>query len=300
MNYFIHKNGNRRYKLLVLGCEGFHIVKEHSDSKNKYTEDDIINMLQFLVDNIFNVFGGKVFQQRVGIPNTNCAPLLADIFLYSYEAKFIHSLLSTGKKKLASQFKFTYRYIDDVLSINNPDFENYLGQMYPAELEIKDTTESNTSASYLDLLLSIGRDCQMRTSFTTISTSISRTVRSWVAIFHHRQPMAFLSRNSYGMPGLAPLIIVLLQGRRDFHISSSDRDMSGNIWNRPSGSFMADIRISSNIMRSSSPKFYMTFLDMTIYSHTLNWYDITPIWYLLPNLTLLPILTLSPNFGRFP
>ena len=32
------------------------------------------------------------------------------------------------------------------------------------ELEIKDTTESNTSASYLDLLLSIGRDGQLRTS----------------------------------------------------------------------------------------------------------------------------------------
>ena len=130
-------------------------------------------MLEILVDNIFVVFGGKVFQQVVGIPmGTNCAPLLADIFLYS---EFKQSLLSTGKKKLVyplvlsrfclvSQFNFTYRYIDDVLSINSPDFENYLGQMYPAELEIKDTTESNTSASYLDLLLSIGRDGQLRTS----------------------------------------------------------------------------------------------------------------------------------------
>ena len=36
--------------------------------------------------------------------------------------------------------------------------------MYPVELEIKDTTESNTSASYLDLLLSIGRDGQLHTS----------------------------------------------------------------------------------------------------------------------------------------
>ena len=95
---------------------------------------------------------------------TNCAPLLADIFLYSYEAEFIQSLLSTGRKQLASRFNFTYRYIDDVLSINNPEFENYLGQMYPVELEIKDTTESNTSASYLDLLLSIGRDGQFHTS----------------------------------------------------------------------------------------------------------------------------------------
>ena len=83
-NSFIHKNGNRRYKFLVLGREGPYFVKEHSDSKNKYTEDDIVNMLEFLVDNIFVVFGGKVFQQIVGIPmGANCAPLLADIFLYS-------------------------------------------------------------------------------------------------------------------------------------------------------------------------------------------------------------------------
>ena len=78
---------------------------------------------------------GVVIRRYIGIPmGTNCAPLLADMFLYSYEAEFIQSLLSTGKKKIASQFNFTYRYIDDVLSINNPDFENYLGQMYPAEL----------------------------------------------------------------------------------------------------------------------------------------------------------------------
>ena len=94
---------------------------------------------------------------------TNCYPLLADIFLYSYKVEFIQSLLSTRKKQLASRSNFTYRYIDDVLSINNQEFKNYLGQMYPAELGIKDTTESITSA-YLDLLLSIGRDGQLHTS----------------------------------------------------------------------------------------------------------------------------------------
>ena len=67
----------------------------------------------------------------------------------------------TGKKKVASQFNFTYRYIIDVLSINNPDFENFLGRCIPAELEIKDTTDSNTPASFLDLLLSIGRDTSL-------------------------------------------------------------------------------------------------------------------------------------------
>jgi len=44
-------------------------------------------MLEFLIDNIFVIFGGRVFQQTVGIPmGTNCAPLLADLFPYSYEA----------------------------------------------------------------------------------------------------------------------------------------------------------------------------------------------------------------------
>ena len=67
--------------------------------------------------------------------------------------------IATWKKRICY---FTYRNIDDVLSINKPDFENYLGQLYPAELEIKDTAESITPASYLDLLLSIGRDRQLR------------------------------------------------------------------------------------------------------------------------------------------
>ena len=228
---FIHKNGNQRYTYLVLGREGPYFVREHSDSKSKCTEEDIIRMLEFLVDKTFVVFAWKVFQHIIGIPmGTNCAPLLADIhvFLYSYEAEFIQSLLSTGRKWLASQFNFTYRYIDDVLSINNPDFENYLGQMYPPEFEIKDTTESNTSASYLVLLLSIGRDGQLRTSFTTSVTiliSILQTFRSWAAIFHLRPPMAFLSHNSSDTPGLAPLMNVLFWGRCDFPIRGCDRDM---------------------------------------------------------------------------
>ena len=72
----------------------------------KLSEDDIIKMLEFLVDNILVIFAGKVFQQTVGIQmGTICAPLLADIFLDSYEADFIQSLLSTGKKHLASHLQ---------------------------------------------------------------------------------------------------------------------------------------------------------------------------------------------------
>ncbi|KAK3100125.1 hypothetical protein FSP39_015107, partial [Pinctada imbricata] len=89
--------------------------------------------------------------------------LLADIFLYSYDAEFIQSLVSEGKRYLASDFNFTYRYIDDVLSLNNPKFADYLSSIYPSELEVKETTETNNSASYLDIMLSYDTDGHMNT-----------------------------------------------------------------------------------------------------------------------------------------
>ena len=58
-------------------------------------------------------------------------------FVCSCVAEFIQSLLLAGRKRLASQFKFIHEYIDDVLSINNQDFENDLGQMYPLRLRSK-------------------------------------------------------------------------------------------------------------------------------------------------------------------
>ena len=59
--------------------------------------------------------GGRNFQQTVAIPmGTNCAPLLADLFLYSYEADCIQGPLQKSEKKLARPFNCTLRYIDDV------------------------------------------------------------------------------------------------------------------------------------------------------------------------------------------
>jgi len=75
-------------------------------------------MLEVLIDIIFVIFGGSVFQQTAGIPmSITCVPLLAKLFLYSYEADFIQGLLKKSEKKLARSFNFTFRYIDDVLSL---------------------------------------------------------------------------------------------------------------------------------------------------------------------------------------
>jgi hypothetical protein len=58
--------------------------------RNKYSEVEIIQMLEFLIDNIFVVVDERVFQHFVGISmGTNCAPMLADFFSYSCEAEFM-------------------------------------------------------------------------------------------------------------------------------------------------------------------------------------------------------------------
>jgi hypothetical protein len=50
-----------------------------------------------------------------------------------------------------------FRYIDDVLSLNDYRFGDFVDRIYPIELEIKDTTDTDRSASYLDLHLEITR-----------------------------------------------------------------------------------------------------------------------------------------------
>jgi hypothetical protein len=111
-------------------------------------------MLEFLIDNIFVSFGGILFQQVVGLSmGANCAPLLADLFLYSYESEFHQKLVKDKKIHAARVFNFTYRHIDDVLSINNSRFAEFLPLIYPPELEFKETTDTASSASFLDLYL---------------------------------------------------------------------------------------------------------------------------------------------------
>ena len=100
--------------------------------------------------------------------------------------------------------------------------------MYPAELEIKDTTESNTSASSLDFLLSIESDGQVRTFLYDKRDDFKFHITNFPfpsSNIPSSTAYGVLSHSSYGMQGLAPLMNVLLLGRCDFYLSSSDRDM---------------------------------------------------------------------------
>ena len=118
--------------------------------------DDFDFALTFLLDNIFIRFGTKLYRQVVGIPmGTNCAPLVADLFLFCYERDFMMSLSDDKQADVIDAFNTTSRYLDDILNINNVYFENMVSQIYPSELQLNKANASDTEAAFLDLHLSI-------------------------------------------------------------------------------------------------------------------------------------------------
>ena len=87
---------------------------------------------------------------------TNCAPLVADLFLYCYERDFMDSLNHDNQADVIEAFNSTSRYLDDLLNIDNPYFKGMVNQIYPSELQLNKANISDTEAPFLDLHLSYG------------------------------------------------------------------------------------------------------------------------------------------------
>ena len=114
-------------------------------------------MINWLIDNTYITIGGSVFKQAIGIPmGTDCAPYLANLFLYSYEFDFLNDTLK--HKDFATLYKFNKcsRYIDDLLAINNDKLmDDYKTRIYPPELELNCEDKNDQEVTYLDLHLQI-------------------------------------------------------------------------------------------------------------------------------------------------
>ena len=83
------------------------------------------------MENIHVQFDGIVYHKIVGIPmGTNCAPLIADLILYCYERDFISNLHKSKRQDLKDIFNDTSRYLDDIFTIDNPEFEIYTCQNF--------------------------------------------------------------------------------------------------------------------------------------------------------------------------
>ena len=106
----------------------------------------------YLLDNIYIRFGNKLDRQIVGIPmGTNCAPLVADLFLFCYERGFMTPLSDIKQAEIIETFNSTSRYLDDLLNIDNPYFEGMVNHIYPPELQLNKANTSDTDAPFLDL-----------------------------------------------------------------------------------------------------------------------------------------------------
>ena len=108
-----------------------------------------IDVLVFLLDNIFIRFGTKLYRQVVGIPmGTNCAPLVADLFLFFYMRDLLMSFADDKQADIIDAFNTTSRYLDDILNINNVYFDNMVSQIYPSDLQLNEANTSDTEAAF--------------------------------------------------------------------------------------------------------------------------------------------------------
>jgi hypothetical protein len=123
--------------------------------------NQLILLIEWLIDNTYVVVGDCVFRQTVGIPmGTDCAPFLANLFLFSYEFDYLNKLLKQKKFKILYKFRYCARYIDDLLLINNDNFlVSNKHDIYPIELDLTSDDKCDQQVHFLDLDILITGPC---------------------------------------------------------------------------------------------------------------------------------------------
>lgn len=134
-------------------------LAETVGNDNYWQQTDLLKAIDTLLDNIYIQCGDMVFKQVIGIPmGTSCAPYLANLFLFAYEAQWIDRLWAKGKKTLAreiaQQCNSSFRYIDDLCTLNF-EMEKHIGDIYPPEMTVKKQNKESHTASFMDLLIQV-------------------------------------------------------------------------------------------------------------------------------------------------
>ena len=127
---------------------------------------------------------------------TECAPLLANLYLFHYEYLYMKNLIK-GNFGIAKQFSHTVRYIDDLLTLNNPSFEAEIASIYPHELVLKKTTESRDRLSYLDYVqLLLKKNTVLRFMIREMTITFTLSISLLLAVIYSlNQHMAYTFHN---------------------------------------------------------------------------------------------------------
>ena len=81
---------------------------------------------------------------------TNCASLVADLFLFCFERDFMMFLSGDKQADIIDALNTKSRYIDDIGNIYD-----LVSQIYPSELQLNKANTSDTIAAFLGLQFSI-------------------------------------------------------------------------------------------------------------------------------------------------
>ena len=79
---------------------------------------------------------------------TNCAPLVANLFLFCYERDFMKSISQENQADIIEAFNSTSGYIDDLLNTDNIYFAQMVNRIYPPELNLNKANSSDAEAPF--------------------------------------------------------------------------------------------------------------------------------------------------------
>ena len=139
------------HQQLSVSKSGARWVSNSYRSGLRFDRIAVKDAIKYLMSNCFFTLGNKIFQQVIGIPmGSDPAPFMANLFLYYYENKWIKNLKKVNLQK-ARKFCNTFRFIDDLLTINdNNEFLQSIHEIYPAKLQLN-LEHSGENVSFLDL-----------------------------------------------------------------------------------------------------------------------------------------------------
>jgi hypothetical protein len=148
-----------------------------------FTADQLCGLLKALLENLYAKVGEKIFRQVIGIPmGTDCAPFLANLYLYSLESRWIEGQVKVKNWKILSQFQNNFRFIDDLLALNNTQMGKIWKDIYPSELILKLENEKETKQhSWTWTYRSLMNESSPH-SMTNATISDSRSTHSHICI----------------------------------------------------------------------------------------------------------------------
>ena len=196
---------NTQYLVCNEECAFF--TSDVYNNHNLWPCQKVCDALVYLLDNIFIRFGTKLYRQTFGIPiGINCAPLVADLFLFCYERDFMKSLSRENQTDIIEAFNSTSRYLDDLLNIDNIYFDQMVDRIYPTELQLNRANSSDTEAPFLDLNLCISNG--------TVSTKIYDKRDDfdfvfWMAMSPGVPHMGYTYLNFLDSPELLQILMIL-------------------------------------------------------------------------------------------